>query len=232
MSWVGDNPMSPTRQQSLESLALTEVRVEFITLANLGEWILPSYPLHPAWEHLSAISRGDYLRAYLMHHHGGGYSDLKPTSESWLSSFAELRSGKYLGVGFQERHRSLVAQFDLNISPPRVAVLRRNWWRWRWLQVNYRSLIGNQAYIFLPGTSFTAEWLGEVERQLDQNLDALRRFPALDPRDRQGRTYDGQTSRYPLSWAHLHGDIFHPLVYRYRRKISQILPAPSFSDYK
>jgi len=224
--------MSPRRMKSLETIASTGVPVNLITLANLDQWMVPSNPLHPAWEYLSAIDRGDYLGAYLMHHHGGGYTDLKPTTESWLPSFAVLKSGEYFGVGYREPNRSLVAAFDLDIRPPRVPIFRRNWWRRRWLQVRYKTLIGNGAYIFRPGTSFTRQWLGEVERQLDLNYGALRQYPAIDPRDRQGRTYDGQVSKYPLTWAHLHGDIFHPLVYRHRRRISQVLPAPSFSDYK
>lgn len=231
VSWLGSNPMSDNRQRALESLSNTGVPVQLITLDNVGQWVLPEKPLHPAWSYLSAIDRGDYLGAYLMHHYGGGYSDLKLTERSWLPAFDTLRAGRYVGVGYPELGRWGVTNFDLAGPRSRFHFHRWNWWRRRWLQINYRSLIGNGAYIFLPRTSFTSYWFAAVEGELDKNLELLRCNPARDPRERRGSPYDGCVSQYPLTWAHLHADIFHPLVYRYRRQISQELPPPSFVDY-
>ena len=48
-----------------------------MTPANLQDWVVAGHPLHPAYNDLSLVHRSDYLRAYLLHHHGGGYCDLK-----------------------------------------------------------------------------------------------------------------------------------------------------------
>lgn len=230
-AWLGENEMTANRKVALETLPNTGLDVQLITLDNLGDWILPDHQLHPAWAYLSAIDRADYLGAYLMHHFGGGYSDLKRTGSSWLETFRTVQRGGFVGAGYPEVGRWGVAQFDLDGRRDRFALHRSNWWRWRWLQFRWRSLIGNGAYIFLPRTAFTSAWLTAVERQLDAFHHLLRAHPAKDPRERRGSEYHGEVSQYPLNWAHLHADIFHPLVLRYHRSILQTLPPPKFGDY-
>ena len=49
---------------------------------NLSSWIAEKSPLHPAYNYLSSVHKADYLRCYLMHHHGGAYSDIKVIENS------------------------------------------------------------------------------------------------------------------------------------------------------
>lgn len=55
---------------------------------------------------------------------------------------------------------------------------------------------------------------------------ALAENPARVPKERPGVIYDGEVSRYPVPWTHLLGDIHHPLVRRYRRRILKVVPTP------
>ena len=43
---------------------------------------------------------------------------------------------------------------------------------------------------------------------------------------------DGSQSRYPLRWAEMLGEIFHPLVYEFRDSLIQADIAPSFQNYR
>ncbi len=84
-------PMATIRAESLE-LIRRHAGVETILLTDdsLAEWILDDAPLHPAFGNLSAVHQSDYLRCYFMHHHGGGYVDLKPLTTSWAPEFDRL----------------------------------------------------------------------------------------------------------------------------------------------
>jgi len=228
--WIGP-PMNDVRRRGLASLERTGAPVELVTEDSLGDWLVPGEPLHPAWQYLSAIHKGDYLRAYFMHHHGGGYSDIKPTTASWDTAFDQMRDPNILITGYPEV-RWGVAGFDLSWTGGRYQPLRWTWWRYRWLQINHRALIGNCAYIVRPGTVFTQAWLNGVNDALDAKTMALAKNPATQPKERRHDVYDGVISDYPMTWAGIHGDIFHPLVYRFRRRVSRLLPAPSLTDYQ
>jgi hypothetical protein len=40
-------------------------------------------PIPPAYPLLTPIHKSDYARAYLMHHYGGGYGDVKHYQFDW-----------------------------------------------------------------------------------------------------------------------------------------------------
>lgn len=232
--WAGP-PMNANRRRGLGGLqAESGVEVVLVTDENLAEWLVPERPLSDAFDLLSENHRSDYLRAYLLHHHGGGYSDVKPTTGSWVPAFEELDADeRLLGSGYPETNRSGVASLGLELRRKwDLQPTRRAWWHYRWLQLRHRSLIGNTAFIYRPGTEFTQSWLSEVERRVDALRDALAREPARVPKERAGLVYDGRPSRYPVPWSHLMGDVHHPLVYRYRRRIAQSVPPSDWIDYQ
>ena len=75
--WTGTNEMNETRLNGLNKLrSVSGCNVVLITPDNLNDFLIE--PLHPAYKYLSLVHRSDYLRAYFMHYHGGGYSDIKP----------------------------------------------------------------------------------------------------------------------------------------------------------
>ena len=67
-------------------------------------FVLPDQPLHRGFEYLSLTHKSDYLRCYLCHFHGGGYSDTKHFHTDWQPSFEKLAkspSDKY-AMGYFE----------------------------------------------------------------------------------------------------------------------------------
>lgn len=91
MFWTGNNAITENRARNIE-LTKNNLGVDLllVTPDNLGEYILPEYPLHPAYQYLSNVHKSDYLRAYFMHHHGGGYADVKLFENDWNSAFNHL----------------------------------------------------------------------------------------------------------------------------------------------
>ena len=220
-AWTGDNPLTPHRAEALLSIYReTCCPVLFLTPHNIGRWELATAPFHPAYPHLSETHRADYLRVYLMHHFGGGYTDLKRTTRSWVDLFQRLRDmPDAVGLGYGEVSPEGVAP----CGEPLESELRSN----------YRQLIGNCAYIFRRNTAFTRRWLNETHRVLDAKMPALVDHPARHPMDQFGVILpDGSQSRYPLGWSEMLGEIFHPLVYEFRDRIVQSDIAPSFQDYR
>jgi hypothetical protein len=224
--WFGGQ-MDELRSASLRSLR-EDCGVEVLLLGekDIGDWILPEAPLHRAYEYLTPIHRADYLRAYFMHHHGGGYSDIKPTSGDWNESFDRLDKEGLLGVGGMERSAAGVVNLYTEAGSPGFPLLRPEWWRTAVLKLNYRSLLGVCAFIFAPRTEFTTRWFSEVERRLDAYLPELERHPGRFPKERKGRSYGGEPSRYPVMWSSILGDIFQPLCFEYRRRLGHTLPRP------
>lgn len=215
--------MDGARQRALLSLETTaEVPIVTVTEDDLHRWILPSEPLHPAFKHLSAVHKSDYLRAYLLNSYGGGYSDVKGTTASWLPAFSHVRASHSWVVGYRERRRVDVASFGLETRPGGLPVLApkdADWWRWRLLHVTYPLLLGCSAMICEPHTPFTRAWMAAINKKLDRLTVALTEHPALTERARLG---DG--SGYPVAWTALLGDIFHPLCLRWRPLLCVGLP--------
>lgn len=212
--------MSTARIQALFSIFnQVECPVAFLNSQTYRAWQLDDAPFHPAFEFLSETHKSDYLRVYLMHHHGGGYSDIKLTARSWRPHFdALLRSDKWC-LGYTE------------IGPHGVApvggTLQQE------LASNYQHLIGLCAFIFRKRTPLTQAWMDQTHALLDARHDSLRRHPARHPQDRAGGQFeDGSMSAYPLQWTELLGNIFHPLIYRFRDRVLHADIAPSFQNYR
>lgn len=194
--WTGDNNMSENRQQAIASLReKTEVEVMLVTPANLHTFILPDFPLHKGYPYLSAVHKADYLRCYFMHHHGGGYTDIKAPRGSWKSSFDRLQKqpNKWI-AGYREIGKRGAAR----VEHPNVSVdLLQNW----------QLLIGNCAYICRPYTPFTADWYNELHHRMDQYYPQLVEHPGNILGDNEG---------YPIPWTGILGQIFHPLCLKYK----------------
>jgi hypothetical protein len=219
--WTGTNAMSTDRIQSLWSI-LNHVAVPlvFINHLHLRSWEIPSAPLHPAFDFLSATHKSDYLRCYLMHHHGGGYTDIKRTSQAWGRFFDRLQASEHhWALGYRE----------LPYGMPHLDGTDEG----RRIQADHAQLIGLCAFIFKPHTPLTEAWLGETEALLDRKLADLKAHPAQHPMDQTGvRLPDGTPSPYPLAWAELLGNIFHTLIHRHRDRLLQDDIAPQFTKYR
>ncbi len=219
-AWTGSNPISANRLSSLFSVFINSgCPVCFITDRFLRNWQLTDSPFHPAFDFLSETHKADYLRVYLMHFFGGGYTDIKPTLYNWNLSFSKLIESDKFGLGYTEIGPHGVAPVGGDTE-----ILLKN---------NFFKLIGLCAFIFKPKTAFTSEWFKQTNDLLDLKLELLEKHPAQFPQDCSGaRLPNGETSQYPLRWTELLGDIFHPLIYKYQHFIIHDNIAPGFSNYR
>jgi hypothetical protein len=208
--WTGFNQMSQNRKNCLEQLReVSEANVLLIDANNFQDYILQIEPLHPGFTYLSETHKADYLRCYFMHFYGGGYSDIKYTTASWIKSFEEMSdpSNNKTVCGYKE------------IGPHGVPVID--------LREKWECLIGGGCYICKPNTDFTTKWYNRMIEVLDQKLDLLKANPSKYPQD---CSEDG--TGYPLAWQEILGRIFHQVCYEERDKVSQSLPILLFHSYR
>lgn len=201
-AWTGDNPIPPARASALDQTRRTfdASGIEFILITpkNLSDWTVEGDPLPDEYQYLSLIHKSDYLHAYVMHHHGGGWVGIKPVTSSWDVGFRRMEADmdKWM-AGYSEVSGYALAEFG-----GRLANDLRN---------HYSSLLGLGATIFRPGSPLTDEWLVELNSRLRYYSDRLRRHP--------GGTR-GVNSSYPVPYLELYSGIVHPLQLKY---ISRLL---------
>lgn len=196
--WAGDNELTPARRRNLARLHETlDLSLVLVTPTTLPEWLVEGHPLHPCYEHLALMHRADYLRAYLMHHHGGGYVDIKAPLASWSDAYAEMASDPDAWVtGYYTTHTSWIGKLRGRLG--------------RDILVRYRLMFGKGGFLMRSHTRLTAEWLRQVEAVLDDKAEELRRCPATGP-------YGGPG--YPLSWHDLLGRTLDPLTLKHHAHV-------------
>jgi hypothetical protein len=225
--WLSKNEMNDKRKECLNSIIkYSESKVELITLNNLEQYILKDHPLHEGFKYLSAVHKSDYLRSYFMHFYGGGYTDIKENKNSWKQAFELLDKNHNLyGVGYRAFLGCFFSNQNLN----------------KFLNKNLKYLIGNSAFIFKKQTQLTLDWYKSIELHMDSILQDLKKYPAQYNRDQ--RVTNGTLLTlwelgvknlrkdyfYPLEWEEIQGQIFYPLIYKYKENISYILKGPSIS---
>lgn len=217
--WTGLEPLSTNRIQALWSIfSNIGCPVAYITQETLLPWVVPDQPLHKAYAYLSSVHKSDYLRCYLMHHFGGGYTDIKFTSKNWGQFFSDFEHSEKLALGYQELAHGI----------PHVSGALGDE-----IRASHRELIGLCAFIFKPRTQLTYTWFERITQLLDKKYDELVKYPAQHPMDQKGVILpDGQVSQYPLRWAELLGEIFHPLIYQERDKLLIAPIEPIFHSYR
>ena len=205
--WTGDNKMSPSRIECLQQLKeTTQCNVILVTKQTLPQYILPDHPLHPSYEYLSETHKADYLRTYFMNFHGGGYSDVKKTTGSWIQSFDNLNKSDYWICGYKE--------IDGGVA---YTPLSSKW----------EELLGNGAYICKPKTPLTIEWYNAMIQLLDTKLEELKRNPSTSYSDSKE-----SGSGYPIEWNEMLGRIFHKISYQYKERLLNTLPICILHNYR
>ena len=196
--WSGDNAMTPNRRRGWAGVRALNPSLEcvLVTPSTLADVERPGFPIHPSYHHLSLAHRSDYLRAYLMHLHGGGYTDIKPATHDWKPFFDRLDSSDAWAMGYREGGVAWVG--DL---PRPLADLPR---------LYHRLLIGDGAFIMRPHSPITALWFDELHKRMDYYADDLARFPGHDA-DRH--------RRYPIRWTGILGDITGGVLLRYHQHL-------------
>lgn len=210
--WTGDNPLPTPRTKGLEAIRRIQhdFEITLVTPENIDNWIIPEHPLHSAYPNLSLVHRSDYLRAYLLHHHGGGYSDIKAPCCYWGSAFAQASADNTWLLGYPERSTQWVAQLPRKLG--------------RDLKRNYRTIPGGSAYVVRADSTFTREWMAEVERRLDYFAPLLEQHPG---------GMRNEVPEYPIGWNDLLAKIIHPLSLKHRAQISVMKDlTPDLVDYQ
>lgn len=222
--WFGSTISGPRATNFARLQRTLGVPVTMVTEQNLESFVLSDQPLHPAFEFLTAIHKSDYLAAYLAHHYGGGWHDIKrPHPASWIPYFAKFRDRSSLWVfGPAEREAGHVAcqrmpccaalpeeqecaDLSGDADTPRQQLLKTDPWEvdtgkcCARVRSGYSQLVTVQAFIVRPRTRFTAEWLTLVNRRLDAFLDLLRQHPS--PYPRCCKDHDDGCAESELHWG-------------------------------
>ena len=204
--WTGDNVLSERRASNLDAIrrAHPGIDVVLVTPGTLQQWLVPDLALPPQYEFLSLVHRSDVLRCYLLHVHGGGYSDVKQPQQSWHGAFEKLEASDAWLLGYTERHR-------LNV-PLVGGQLRRD------LRAASRQLLGYGGLIARARTPLTQEWWDRVCEVLDENDQQLRSHPGNVRGDNPG---------YPLGWTEVLAHIAAPLTWKHQDHVlhdARVLP--------
>lgn len=193
--------MPPKRVECFEKLAeTTECDIVCITPSNIHQFILPDHPLHEAYPYLSETHKADYLRCYLLHFYGGGYTDIKLQSGSWKQAFDDLEKSDAMVNGYVLEY----GHHDPSCSD-------------KWEQ-----LIGTNAMICKPMTPFTQTWYSKILNILDDHLEELKKHPATYP---QAAKWDG--NGYPLEWALMTSGTLHKIVIDFSPFVLRTIPRPN-----
>tara|TARA_Y100000591_G_scaffold120_1_gene119 strand:+ start:1250 stop:2068 length:819 start_codon:yes stop_codon:yes gene_type:complete len=223
--WMGGE-LTDNRKKSIESIKKnTNCNIVLITKDNLNEYILKDYPLHKGFKYLSSIHQADYLRCYLMHHYGGGYSDLKKAKSSWEPSYKKLENDKNIwAVGLRGPNN-----FGLAYPEEYDKYQREK------LKKNHKNLIGVSYFIYKPNTPLTQEWYNNLNKRMDYYYEDLKKHPAKYPRESKNGSpipsWEGPTqkTKYPISWNRILGQINYPLQLKYLNHIDYGIPKPDRS---
>jgi len=196
--WTGDNEMSENRKRGYQSLVENSgVEVKLITPKNLPDYILPDYPLHPAYDYLSLVHKSDYLRCYFMHFHGGGYQDIKPNYNNWEKAFQKLiEDNEKYTLGYTELTGKGMGRGQGKIDKD--------------LQYYFKNCIGTGGFICKSNTRFTSEWYNELNKRMDYYSEDLKRFPG---------DIKGRNPGYPIKLLSILSQIWAPLCLKYKDRI-------------
>jgi FkbM family methyltransferase len=202
--WTGSNEMSDSRKRSINQMKeIVGVQFVLVTKDMIPNYILKDHPLHEAYQYLSDTHKSDYLRTYFMHFYGGGYSDIKLQTGSWLPAFEQLAKSDQWMCGFKEIPGGIA-------YPP--------------YEDKWPIMIGCSAFICKPQTPLTTEWYTTMLKMLDEKLELLKLHPAVSPSD-----HCDSGSGYPLTTGGVTGYVLHKVSYNYLDHILRTLPPCDFT---
>lgn len=198
--WTGSNAITENRLRSLEQLRAINhsTPLELITPDRMETILVPEAPLHPVFEHLSAVHKSDYLRSYVMLHHGGAYCDIKKMTRPWGPLIDELNDSPYAWAAGPE-------ELSPRNTCPASGPLGEDQQRY------FSRVLCQAAHAFKPGSPFASEWWAEINRRMDYFADLLRAHPATDP--------FGSESGYRVPWSALQGYVFGPLCLKFADRL-------------
>lgn len=211
--------MSENRKSSMQDIInYCRCQVVLLTPININDYILIDNPLHDAYEYLSFTHRADYLRAYIMYHHGGGYTDIKKNTFDWNPFFEKLQNSDADFIGYAEISECHIASHDDNVKN------------------SFNKLAGNGHYIFKKQTDIARQLLQNMNEILDRKFQELKKHPGhYHPRAITGGVFQSagfEDSKYPLGWNELLGMNFHRICFNNIGRFILGMPLPNMSSYR
>jgi len=213
MLWLGPEEWNETRKKALH------IPHTLITKDNLDQYI--KEPLHPAYPFLSTVHKSDYLRCYLMHHYGGGYSDIKYTTIDWNHAFDVMDMNPTIELmGVQTIHGHTYAGIEIWSEELKTSILQ-----------HMNSLVCMGYMICRPYSTITTKWYHQLHLTLDHYLDQLVMNPAkhtrecFDPHLGYAMTtpkWEGNSeyrSMYSISWNRLLSQLLYPIQLEHLDKV-------------
>lgn len=220
--WEGE-PMTGNRLLSFQTLQQNiGVPICLVTPENLDNFLLSASPLPTSYAQLSIVHRSDYIRAYLLHHYGGAWHDIKATEVDYSSMWDLFADPNIWIIGRKESRKGAAQTY----TPEGLFVPNA-----------YESLIAVPSWIGRPQTALSRELLAGITALIDNKAELLTRFPSIHPRDKYiphrnllhkaliwvKHKYAGRQVGYPLEWT-VFGNIFHVVLLKHLSHISYELP--------
>ena len=201
--------MSINRFNAFKSLVQTiEVPVILLTFENYKYFIKKEYPIHECFKYLSGVHKSDYIRCYMLLHHGGGYHDIKYRKEGWNNCWNEdnwLFNDNIWMFGRREKYKGAIGY------PPGM----------KYIQNEYSKLVTMCWIICKANSLFLKDLVNAIEEKLDCYKDTLFKHPAILPEGYYAdKPFDlVPNNSYPIRWLEILGEIFHPLMLKYNDHI-------------
>lgn len=221
--WFGNN-ISNNRLAALNSLT-NNIGVPYILITdnNYKSFILNEFPLHEAWNYLSGVHKADYLRCYLLHHYGGGYHDIKYRDKDWTNQWNSFYDENIWIKSRREKCKSWVA-YDVDKPDTKI------------IQEHYNELGTMGWCICRSYTPYTHELINKIHNKLDYHLINLKKNPS----NKQEGYYANSAfkkihdieNNYPIRWLEILGELYHPLMYKYKEHLCFDLPDVIYKKYK
>ena len=220
--WFGGE-ISINRLRALNSL-IKNIKIPYILITedNYKSFEKEDHPMHEGFEHLSGNHKSDYLRAYLLNFHGGGYHDIKYRNLSWINQWETFKDKNIWMKSCREKRHSHIGY---NVDKPETRKIQ-----------DYYKKLGSMCWIISrPKTKYTKSLMSRIDKKLDYHLENLK----INPSQKNSGYYADRPFQklkkkddYPIRWLELMGEHFHLLMYKYKDHMDLTLPRPNMRNYK
>lgn len=226
--WDGKK-MNANRSKSFDYLVNNiGVPLFLITPKNLDQFIKKDFPLPASFPYLSIVHQSDYIRAYMLHHYGGGWHDIKATKTSFGDCWDLFEDKSIWIIGSPEVKNGAAPIYDS---------------MGRYMPDYYEELIAVPRWIGRPHTPLSSMILENLNAELNNHKHTLKRYPAKHAREKYihpknsihkfiiwiKQRVAGRNHKYPLPWT-LFGNSFHPAVLKFERHVARSLPIDSVKN--